>query len=454
MAKVRFVYVCRECGYETPKWMGKCLDCGSFNSFTEDAIEEKKKVTAHTLTSTKPMRLSEIEILKSNRLKTEFEELNRVLSGGLVDGSLTLVGGDPGIGKSTLLLQICQGICEDKKEVIYISGEESVQQIKLRANRLNITSENLLLMAETDMNNIESVIKRNKPTLVIIDSIQTMYREDINSSAGSVTQTRECVTTFMKLAKGLNVSIILVGHVTKEGNLAGPKMLEHMVDTVIYFEGDKNASYRLIRAVKNRFGSTNEIGIFEMRAEGLVEITNPSEYMLSGRPIDMPGSVITCSVEGTRPILTEVQALVSITNFGMPRRTANGIDYNKVVMLMAVLEKRASMQLSNYDAYVNLAGGMKIVEPSLDVAIISAIASSYKNIAIDPYTMVLGEVGLTGEIRAVTNVEKRVKEGKKLGFKQCIIPQANLKGLENLGSMKVYGVSNIGELIQLLFKGK
>lgn len=452
MAKIRYVYICRECGYESPKWMGKCLDCGTFNSFEEDAVERNKKVTAQTLTSTKPMRLSEIEILKTKRLKTEFEELNRVLSGGFVDGSLTLVGGDPGIGKSTLLLQICQGICEQGEKIIYISGEESVQQIKLRANRLKITSENLFLMAETDMNNIEDTIKTNKPTLVIIDSIQTMYREEISSSAGSITQTRECVTTFMRLAKKTNISIILVGHVTKDGNLAGPKTLEHMVDTVIYFEGDKNASYRLIRTVKNRFGSTNEIGIFEMRQEGLVEISNPSEYMLSGRPIGTPGSVITCSIEGTRPILTEVQALVTVTSFGMPRRTANGIDYNRVVMLMAVLEKRANIPFSNYDAYVNLAGGMKIIEPALDVALIACLASSYKNQAIDPYTIVLGEAGLTGEIRAVTNVEKRVKEAMKLGFKTCIIPQGNLKGLKEVNEMKIYGVSNIGELLKLLFK--
>ncbi len=453
MAKVKVIYSCYECGYETNKWLGKCTSCGSFNSFIEDVIDKKaeKKVMAHTLKSTKPMKLDEITTLDSERTKTNFQELNRVLSGGIVQGSLTLVGGDPGIGKSTLLLQICQSICNQGKTIIYISGEESIQQIKLRANRLGINSENLLIMAETNVTSIENTIKEYEPDLVIIDSIQTVYRDELNSAPGSITQTRESVSTFMKIAKGDNISIIVVGHVTKEGNLAGPKMLEHMVDTVIYFEGDKNASYRLIRTVKNRFGSTNEIGVFEMKEEGLVEITNPSEYMLAGRPLNIAGSVITCSIEGTRPILTEVQSLVSVTNFGMPRRTANGMDYNRVVMLMAVLEKRAGLQLSNYDSYVNLAGGMKVIEPSLDVAVISAIASSYKNKAIDPYTIVFGEVGLTGEIRAVTNVEKRVKEAKKLGFKNCVVPQANLKGLENYEDMRIFGVSNIGELLKLIF---
>ncbi len=452
MAKVKVIYTCYECGYETNKWLGKCTSCGSFNSFIEDVVDKKaEKKVAHTLKSVKPMKLDEITALDSERIKTNFQELNRVLSGGIVQGSLTLVGGDPGIGKSTLLLQICQSICDQGKTIIYISGEESVQQIKLRANRLGINSDNLFIMAETSMTSIENTIKNYEPDLVIIDSIQTVYRDELNSAPGSITQTRESVSTFMKIAKGDNISIIVVGHVTKEGNLAGPKMLEHMVDTVIYFEGDKNASYRLIRTVKNRFGSTNEIGVFEMKEEGLAEITNPSEYMLAGRPIDIAGSVITCSIEGTRPILTEVQSLVSVTNFGMPRRTANGMDYNRVVMLMAVLEKRAGMQLSNYDSYVNIAGGMKIIEPSLDVAVVSAIASSYTNKAIDPYTIVFGEVGLTGEIRAVTNVDKRVKEAKKLGFKNCIVPQANLKGLESYEGMRIFGVSNIGELLRLIF---
>ncbi len=453
MAKLKVIYTCDQCGYETSRWLGKCTSCGSFNSFVEDVVDKKaiKTVEVHTLKSGKPMKLEEISTIDSERVKTSFNELNRVLSGGIVQGSLTLVGGDPGIGKSTLLLQICQSICDQGKKVMYISGEESIQQIKLRAMRLKINSDNLSIMAETNVSVIESTIKEYSPDIVIIDSIQTVYREEINSAPGSVTQTRESVSAFMKIAKISNISVIVVGHVTKEGNLAGPKMLEHMVDTVIYFEGDKNASYRLIRTVKNRFGSTNEIGVFEMREEGLVEITNPSEYMLSGRPINIPGSVITCSIEGTRPILTEVQSLVSVTNFGMPRRTASGMDYNRVVMLMAVLEKRAGMQLSNYDSYVNIAGGMKIIEPSLDVAVVSAIASSYTNKVIDPYNIVFGEVGLTGEIRAVTNVDKRVREAKKLGFKNCIIPQANLKGIEEYDGMRIFGVSNIGELLRLVF---
>ncbi len=453
MAKIKIIYTCYECGYETNKWLGRCTSCGSFNSFVENAVDKKaeKKAVAQTLKSTKPLKLDEISTIDTERVKTNFKELNRVLSGGLVQGSLTLVGGDPGIGKSTLLLQICQSICDQGKTILYISGEESTQQIKLRATRLNINSENLFIMAETNLTVIESTIKEYEPDLVIIDSIQTIYKEELSSAPGSVTQTRESVSSFMKIAKGDNISIIVVGHVTKEGNLAGPKMLEHMVDTVIYFEGDKNASYRLIRTVKNRFGSTNEIGVFEMKEDGLNEISNPSEYMLAGRPLNIAGSVITCSIEGTRPILTEVQSLVSVTNFGMPRRTANGMDYNRVVMLMAVLEKRAGMQLSNYDSYVNIAGGMKIIEPSLDVAVVSAIASSYKNKAINPYTIVFGEVGLTGEIRAVTNVDKRVKEAKKLGFKNCIIPQANLRGLDEYKDMRIFGVSNIGELLKLIF---
>ncbi len=449
MAKEKVVYTCSECGYEIGKWMGRCTSCGNFGTFKEATVKKSipKSVSSGDV---KPKKLDEIEKLSNERIKTSINELDRVLSGGFVNGSLTLVGGDPGIGKSTLLLQICQNIGIQDKDILYVSGEESLQQIKLRANRLNITTENLSVLSETNMTLVESIILDEKPDFVIIDSIQTVYKEEITSSAGSITQTRECVTSLMRIAKKHGISIIIVGHVTKEGALAGPKVLEHMVDTVIYFEGEKTASYRIIRTVKNRFGSTNEVGVFEMRQEGLVEISNPSKYMLSGRPIGVSGSAVTCSVEGTRPIMTEVQALVSYTNFGQPRRTANGLDYNRVVMLLAVIEKRCGLQLSNYDAYVNVAGGMKIIEPALDASVVSAVWSSFKNIAVDPFTLVFGEVGLSGEIRGVTNADRRVQEAAKLGFKRCIIPEVNLNGLSVKSDIKVLGVSNISELINVL----
>ncbi len=455
MAKVKTVFVCRECGYETAKWMGLCSGCGEFNTLEENVKTKEKSVTRSLggAKYSKPKKLNEISEIDDKKISTKFSEFDRVLSGGFVQGSLTLVGGDPGIGKSTLLLQICESIGNQDKNILYISGEESVQQIKLRAKRLNITTENLYLLAETNLEVIEEVIKDLSPDLVIIDSIQTIISENISSSAGSVTQTRESVGVFMKIAKGLNISIIIVGHVTKDGNIAGPKVLEHMVDTVIYFEGDKNANYRLIRAVKNRFGNTNEIGIFEMREEGLVEIANPSEYMLSGRPIGVAGSTVTCTLEGTRPILTEVQALVSYTTFGNPRRSANGIDFNRAVMLIAVLEKRGGLNLGNYDSYVNIAGGMRVNEPSLDLALVASIASSFKNEVIDEYTLIFGEVGLTGEVRAVTNGEKRLQEAIKMGFERCIMPNANIKNIDErlLKKIKVHGVKSVNEMIQLIF---
>lgn len=449
MAREKIVYTCSECGYEIGKWMGKCTSCGSFGTFSEATV---KKSTPKSVTNgaVKPKKLDEIEKLSNERIKTNINELDRVLSGGFVNGSLTLVGGDPGIGKSTLLLQLCENIGNQNKTILYVSGEESLQQIKLRANRLNIKTQNLSILSETNMTLVEPLLLEEKPDFVIIDSIQTVYKEEIASSAGSIVQTRECVTSLMRIAKKYNISIIIVGHVTKEGALAGPKVLEHMVDTVIYFEGDKTASYRIIRTVKNRFGSTNEVGVFLMSQDGLIEIANPSKYMLSGRPLGVSGSAVTCSIEGTRPIMIEVQALVSYTNFGQPRRTANGLDYNRIVMLLAVIEKRCNIQMSNYDTYVNIAGGMKIVEPALDLSVVTAIWSSYKNIAIDPYTLVFGEVGLSGEIRGVTNADRRVIEASKLGFKRCIIPSVNLKGMDIETDMKVLGVSSISELINVL----
>lgn len=438
--------MCRECGYEAYKWLGKCSDCGNYNTMFEQEQSERK---THSKTVS-AVSLQMAEAVPDKRMPTQIPELDRVLSGGIVDGSLTLVGGDPGIGKSTLLLQLCQTVGGQGHKILYVSGEESVGQIKMRAERLKITTKNLFLLAETNMSTIEPLIKEMRPKLVIIDSIQTISCGELPSSPGSVTQVREATSALIKIAKGMNISVVIIGHVTKDGNLAGPRVLEHMVDTVLYFEGERIASYRIIRAVKNRFGSTNEIGVFEMRDIGLTEIANPSEYMLAGRPLNVPGSAVTCSVEGTRPILTEVQALVSGTAFGQPRRMATGMDYNRVVMLIAVLEKRAGLQLAAHDIYANLAGGIKIAEPSLDAAVTAAIASSYRNKIIDPYTMIFGEVGLTGEIRAVTMAEKRVSEAAKLGFKKCIVPKENLKGIKQTENMTLLGVSNVGEVLDLL----
>lgn len=447
MSKSKKVFICNQCEYESLKWLGKCPMCNSFNSLEESVVEvvknNNKKSRSVTVST-----LKNIENIKENRVSTKIGELDRVLSGGIVKGSLILVGGDPGIGKSTILLQICENIGKQGKKILYVSGEESCSQIKLRSDRLNITTENLYLLSETNILVIEETVRQLKLDLLIIDSIQTMINEDISSAPGSITQVRESTAILMKIAKGLDVSVILVGHVTKEGALAGPRVLEHMVDTVLYFEGERKESYRIIRAVKNRFGSTNEIGVFQMKKEGLFEINNPSEYMLSGRPLDVSGSVVTCSIEGTRPILVEVQALVSYSNFGMARRVATGLDYNRINMLIAVLEKRLGYQMPNYDSYVNIAGGMKIIEPSLDSAVLLAIASSFKNKVINPYTLVFGEVGLTGEIRAVTMAERRILEATKLGFKECIVPKANIKGVKISNDIKIIGVSNIMELIE------
>lgn len=365
-------------------------------------------------------------------------------------GSLVLVGGDPGIGKSTLLLQVCQKLSAMNKKVLYISGEESLKQIKLRANRMGEFSENLYLLCETSLNLIQTAIEREKPDVVVIDSIQTMYNEEIGSAPGSVSQVRESTNVFMQLAKGMNIAIFIVGHVTKEGTVAGPRVLEHMVDTVLYFEGDRHASYRILRGVKNRFGSTNEIGVFEMRKEGLVEVENPSEFMLSGKPENASGSVVACAMEGTRPMLMEIQALVCKSNFGMPRRTAAGIDYNRVNLLMAVLEKRVGLPLSGYDAYVNIAGGIRMNEPAVDLGIIMAVASSYKNRPVSEDTIVFGEVGLSGEVRAVTMPEQRVAEAKKLGFKVCVVPEVSLKSIGKVEGIEVIGVKSVNQTMNLL----
>lgn len=408
------VFFCQNCGHEENKWLGQCPMCKEWNTFVEEPVSFSKSASAKQIKDAEVVALKHVETDQEERIKTKIEELDRVLGGGIVPGSLLLVGGDPGIGKSTLLLQVCQRLCEDKHQVLYISGEESLKQIKLRANRMGEFTEDLLLLCETNLEIVKNVIQKRKPEVVIIDSIQTMYSEEVASAPGSVSQVRESTNVFMQLAKGLGISIFIVGHVTKEGTVAGPRVLEHMVDTVLYFEGDRHASYRILRGVKNRFGSTNEIGVFEMRQNGLVEVENPSEFMLNGKPENASGSVVACSMEGTRPILIEIQALVCSSNFGMPRRTAAGTDYNRVNLLMAVLEKRVGIHLSNYDAYVNIAGGIKMNEPAVDLGIVMAIVSSYKNQPIDEKTIVFGEVGLSGEVRAVNMPEQRVAEAKKL----------------------------------------
>ena len=401
-------------------------------------------------TRNEPVALTKIQAGEDDRIKTEIEELDRVLGGGIVQGSMVLVGGDPGIGKSTLLLQVCRQLSNKDHKVLYISGEESLRQIKLRAERIGEFNDLLLLMCETNLEAIRSTIERVKPEAVVIDSIQTMYNEEISSAPGSVSQVRESTGILMQIAKGLGISVFIVGHVTKDGSVAGPRVLEHMVDTVLYFEGDRQVAYRILRSVKNRFGSTNEIGVFEMRDKGLAEVKNPSQAMLNGRPTDASGSVVVCSIEGTRPILIEIQALVTRTNFGLPRRTSVGIDYNRVNLLMAVLEKRAGLHLGDWDAYVNLAGGMKLGEPAIDLGIVMAIASSYKNKVVDPELLIFGEVGLSGEIRGVSMAEQRVREAEKLGFTACLMPKANLEGIQGKYQIRLIGVANIKEAMNYI----
>ena len=441
------VFFCQECGNETTKWSGQCPACKKWNTLVEETVDRDSGRNRKEYKSISPSFLNDIKVGDETRFTTDFQELDRVLGGGIVSGSLVLIGGDPGIGKSTLLLQVCRNISQNNIKVLYISGEESLQQIKLRADRLGDFSQNMKLLCETDLDLIKDVIEREKPEVVVIDSIQTMYSEDISSAPGSVSQIRESTNVLLKIAKSSNISIFIVGHVTKDGAVAGPRVLEHMVDTVLYFEGDRHASYRILRAVKNRFGSTNEIGVFEMRNEGLVEVDNPSEFMLEGRPEEASGSVVTCSIEGTRPILVEIQALVQSTSFGMPRRTAAGCDSNRVNLLMAVMEKRAGLHLGAYDAYVNIAGGIKMNEPAVDLGIVLAIASSFKNKIISDDIICFGEVGLSGEVRAVSMAEQRVAEAKKLGFKKCIQPSVCIKSCSNIKGIELIGVKNITEAI-------
>ena len=451
MAKAKkSVFFCQNCGHEESKWLGQCPACREWNTFVEEKVTSVKAGTVRDKKEAQIVALSSVETDEDERMMTEMAELDRVLGGGIVPGSLVLVGGDPGIGKSTLLLQVCQRLAAMNKKILYISGEESLKQIKLRANRMGDFSHTLFLLCETNLDMIRGVIEQQTPDMVVIDSIQTMYNEEVGSAPGSVSQVRESTNILMQLAKGLGISIFIVGHVTKEGTVAGPRVLEHMVDTVLYFEGDRHASYRILRAVKNRFGSTNEIGVFEMQKSGLVEVENPSEFMLSGRPEHASGSVVACAMEGTRPMLREIQALVCKSSFGMPRRTAAGLDYNRVNLLMAVLEKRAGLPLSSYDAYVNIAGGIRMNEPAADLGIVMAIASSYKNKPVSEDAIVFGEVGLSGEVRAVTMPEQRVAEAKKLGFKTCILPEVSVKGLGQVEGIEVIGVRSVNQAMNLL----
>ena len=455
MAKAKSTaFFCQNCGYESAKWQGQCPACHEWNTFTEEPVAKitgsaaVKKAAAEI----RPVRLSEIQTDESQRISSGMEELDRVLGGGIVAGSLMLVGGDPGIGKSTLLLQVCHNLTGTGHKVLYVSGEESVQQIKLRAKRIGDFKDDLMLLCETNLELVRSVIEKIRPEIVVIDSIQTMYHEAVSAAPGSVSQVREATNVLMQIAKGMGISIFLVGHVTKEGVVAGPRVLEHMVDTVLYFEGDRYASYRILRGVKNRFGSTNEIGVFEMRQSGLREVTNPSEYMLDGKLENASGSIVACSMEGSRPILIEIQALVCHTNLPMPRRTTAGTDFNRVNLLLAVLEKRAGMQMSACDVYVNIAGGIRMTEPAIDLGLILALVSSYKDIAIDEKTIAFGEVGLSGEIRSVNMAQQRVQEAKKLGFETVLMPKVSMKALQKVEGIRIIGLETVRDAVQYLMR--
>ncbi len=489
MAKARTtVFFCQNCGYESAKWMGQCPACHEWNTFAEESVTaakaagkgsgkptagvvqwdslqmEAEGLAAHGQTAGKGKRkgqralpLKEISISDTGRMSTGIAEMDRVLGGGLVQGSLVLVGGDPGIGKSTLLLQVCRNLTApadasktEAVRVLYVSGEESQQQIKMRANRMGAFGDSLLILCETNLTDVQEAIVRTRPTVVVIDSIQTMYNENVSSAPGSVSQVRETTGLLLQLAKGLGVTIFIVGHVTKEGAVAGPRVLEHMVDTVLYFEGDRHASYRILHGVKNRFGSTDEIGVFEMKQDGLREVPNPSEFMLDGRPTGSSGSVVACSVEGTRPILIEVQALTARSNLAYPRRTTEGADNNRVNLLLAILERRLGLRLSDMDVYVNIAGGVRLREPAVDLGIVVAVISSFKDIVIDEKTLVFGEVGLSGEIRSVPQAPLRVKEAQKLGFSRVILPQASIRSVQKAEGVQLVGVRNVRELINVL----
>jgi len=452
MAKVKSAFICSECGYESPKWYGKCPSCGEWNTMNEEIISKSDNTSSSAKKSavyTKPISVTEISTKDEHRYVTEISELDRVLGGGIVKGSLILLGGDPGIGKSTILLQICRQLCRSLK-VLYVSGEESKRQIKLRAARLDAESENLLVLTETDAQVVAEVINTEKPDLVMIDSIQTMAISELNSSPGSVTQVRECTNFLMRVAKGLDIPMFVVGHVNKEGSIAGPKVLEHIVDAVLYFEGDKQMSYRILRAVKNRFGSTNEIGVFQMTEKGLSEVENPSLMLLSGRPKNVSGTCVACTMEGTRPILAEVQGLASATAFGNPRRMCTGFDYSRMSLIVAVLEKRAGYFFSNTDVYVNVIGGLRLDEPATDLAVAMSLVSSLKDVSVSEDAIAFGEIGLAGEIRSVSHAQERINEASRLGFTKIVLPYHNLKNVTAPDGVKLYGVRNVREALDAL----
>ena len=452
MAKVKKAFFCKNCGFEAPKWLGKCPSCGEWNTFAEEIVARESgsvpAVAAGSLPAAKPQRVRDIRESEHRRLDLGNAEVNRVLGGGMVPGSLVLLGGEPGIGKSTLSLQIA--LAANGLKTLYVSGEESAEQIKMRAARIGIGNDECLIYPETLLENIVAQIAEHRPDLVVIDSIQTIYTDLLDSSAGSVSQIRECAATLLKYAKSTGTSIFIIGHITKDGSIAGPKILEHIVDVVLQFEGDSNNIYRILRGIKNRFGATFEIGVFEMRQEGLCEVKNPSEFMLNGKPEGASGSVVSCSMEGTRPILVEIQALVCQSNFGFPRRQAAGTDFNRVNLLMAVLEKRLGLQISGCDAYVNIAGGMKVQEPAIDLGIVMAVISSFKNRPIEEHMIAFGEVGLSGEVRAVSQAAIRVSEAKKLGFGTCVLPKVCLDKLPKTEGIRLIGVQSVKDVMDII----
>lgn len=452
MAKIKTKFICQSCGYETFKWLGKCPSCNEWNSFVEE-VYEKNNIVKVDLKNVSVGKLIDVKIDKEDRIMTKINELDRVLGGGIVKGSLILVGGDPGIGKSTLLIQVASELSNNGLKVLYVSGEESPKQVKMRADRLNLKSDELFILAETNLDIIKNTINDVSPDILIVDSIQTVYDSNITSAPGSVSQVREATHTLMKIAKSKSIATFIVGHVTKEGSIAGPRVLEHMVDTVLYFEGEMYQSYRILRAVKNRFGSTNEIGMFEMRDIGLVEVENPSEVLISGRPQNTSGTVIVPCVEGTRPMLVEVQSLVSETAFGLPRRATMGIDYNRAILMIAVLEKKLGYGMQNCDVYINVVGGLQTKEPAMDLGIITSIASSFRDLYIDSKTIVMGEVGLTGEIRRVSFIDKRINEAAKLGFERAIVPKINLKDMNSIDGIDVIGINKVEEALEIVLGG-
>lgn len=450
--KLKTIFICQNCGSSFPKWMGKCPDCGSWNSLVEEKVSRKKEKLYERGEIAAPVPLNQVRSGEEDRIKTGIGELDRVLGGGIVRDSVVLVGGDPGIGKSTLLLQTTQRVAESSGRVLYITGEESLKQVKLRAQRMGIDSDRIDILTETNLDSILETLEQNPPVMAVVDSIQTTFSADLESAPGSISQIRECAAKLINFAKGKGIAVFLVGHVTKDGSLAGPRVLEHMVDTVLYFEGEKNYAYRILRSAKNRFGSSNEIGVFQMEEKGLAEVNNPSELFLSEMGEGTSGSVVVCSLEGTRPLLVELQALVTPTVYGMPQRVCSGIDYKRLSLLLAILEKRENLRVSSTDVFINVAGGVWIDEPAIDLGIVTAVVSNFKNIPVKKDTLIMGEVGLGGEVRGISQVERRIKEGEKLGFKRCIIPESNFRNLKESFKIEVSGVRNLKEALSTLLK--